>query len=136
MNIALVKTNNEIILTNSLPDFFKKNLIGKKKFVCAWTKQNNVFRTGTFDLKKRRKWVTAEGVLKKASKKRKKRQIAQWVFDTYCVAFDLDKKDYRYINYDTIKYIQYGRQRWSVEIKNKKSEKLITMKLLNKKVIH
>ena len=56
--------------------------------------------------------------------------------DIYVHAFDLDKKDYRYINYDTIKYIQFGRQRWSVEIKNKKSEKLITMKLLNKKVIH
>ena len=117
MNIALVKTNNEIILTNSLPDFFKKNLIGKKKFVCAWTKQNNVFRTGTFDLKKRRKWVTAEGVLKKASKKRKKRQIAQWVFDTYCVAFDLDKQDYRRITYNTIEYLEVDKIKYLVKVK-------------------
>ena len=60
MNIALVKTNKEIVITNSLPDFFKEKLIGKKEFVCAWTKQDDVFRTGTFDLKKRKKWVTAE----------------------------------------------------------------------------
>ena len=106
MNMAIVKTDREIVLTNSLPDFFKKHLVGKKKFVCAWTKQDNVFRTGTFDLKKRRKWVTAEGVLKKTSKKRKKRQIAQWVFNTYCVAFDLDKQDYRRITYNTIEYLE------------------------------
>ena len=117
MNIALVKTDKEVVITNSLPDFFKKNLIGKKKFVCAWTKQDKVFRTGTFDLKKRRKWVTAEGVLKKASKKRKKRQIAQWVFDTYCVAFDLDKQDYRRITYNTIEYLEVDKIKYLVKVK-------------------
>ena len=115
--MALVKTDKEIVLTDSLPDFFKEKLIGKKKFVCAWTKQDNVFRTGTFDLKKRRKWVTAEGVLKKASKKRKKRQIAQWVFDTYCVAFDMDKQDYRRITYDTIEYLEVNKIKYLVKVK-------------------
>ena len=68
-------------------------------------------------MKKRRKWVTAEGVLKKASKKRKKRQIAQWVFDTYCVAFDLDKQDYRRITYNTIEYLEVDKIKYLVKVK-------------------
>ena len=133
MNIALVKTDKEVVITNSLPDFFKENLIGKKKFVCAWTKQDNVFRTGRFDLKKRRKCVTAEGVLKKASKKRKKRQIAQCVFDTYCVAFDLDKQDYRRITYNTIEYLEVDKIKYLVKVKVLDSDRrAMELKPLNK----
>ena len=133
MNIALVKTNKEIVITNSLPDFFKEKLIGKKEFVCAWTKQDDVFRTGTFDLKKRKKWVTAEGVLKKASKKRKKRQIAQWVFNTYCVAFDLDKQDYRRITYNTIEYLEVDKIKYLVKVKVLDSDRrAMELKPINK----
>ncbi len=120
-------------------DFFS-DIIGKKQFVVSWypkykddIKKRGTLRTGTFDLKSRKWWKRTDGTYYVP---KRKHTINDWVHDIYVRAFDLDKKDYRYINYDTIKYIQFGRQRWSVEIKNKKSEKLITMKLLNKKVIH
>ena len=117
MSIALVKTENQVVITNSLPDFFRKHLIGKEKFVCAWTKNNGDFRTGSFDLKVRKRWTTAEGVKKKVSKGKPKRQIAEWVFDTYCVVFDLDKKDYRRITYNTIQYLEVGKVKYLVDVK-------------------
>jgi hypothetical protein len=117
MELALVKTNEEIVLTDSLPDFIRKELIGRKKFVCAWTKQNGDFRSGSFDLKKRRKWTTAEGVEKIVSKNKPKRKVAEWVFDTYCMAFDLEKKDYRRITYNTIQYLEVGKIKYLVEVK-------------------
>ena len=117
MSIALVKTENQAVITNSLPDFFRKHLIGKEKFVCAWTKNNGDFRTGSFDLKVRKRWTTAEGVKKKVSKGKPKRQIAEWVFDTYCVVFDLDKKDYRRITYNTIQYLEVGKVKYLVDVK-------------------
>ncbi len=117
MSIALVKTENQVVITNSLPDFFRKHLIGKEKFICAWTKNNGDFRTGSFDLKVRKRWTTAEGVKKKVSKGKPKRQIAEWVFDTYCVVFDLDKKDYRRITYNTIQYLEVGKVKYLVDVK-------------------
>ena len=117
MSIALVKTENQVVITNSLPDFFRKHLIGKEKFICAWTKNNGDFRTGSFDLKVRKRWTTAEGVKKKVSKGKPKRQIAEWVFDTYCVVFDLDKKDYRRISYNTIQYLEVGKVKYLVDVK-------------------
>ena len=117
MSIALVKTENQVVITNSLPDFFRKHLIGKEKFVCAWTKNNGDFRTGSFDLKVRKRWTTAEGVKKKVSKGKPKRQVAEWVFDTYCVVFDLDKKDYRRITYNTIQYLEVGKVKYLVDVK-------------------
>ena len=117
MSIALVKTENQVVITNSLPDFFRKHLIGKEKFICAWTKNNGDFRTGSFDLKVRKRWTTAEGVKKKVSKGKPKRQVAEWVFDTYCVVFDLDKKDYRRITYNTIQYLEVGKVKYLVDVK-------------------
>ena len=116
MSIALVKTENQVVITNSLPDFFI-GMIGREKFICAWTKNNGDFRTGSFDLKRRKRWTTAEGVKKKVSKGKPKRQIAEWVFDTYCVVFDLDKKDYRRITYNTIQYLEVGKVKYLVDVK-------------------
>ena len=116
MSIALVKTENQVVKTNSLPDFFI-GMIGREKFICAWTKNNGDFRTGSFDLKKRKRWTTAEGVKKKVSKGKPKRQIAEWVFDTYCIVFDLDKKDYRRITYNTIQYLEVGKVKYLVDVK-------------------
>jgi len=116
MSIALVKTENQVVITNSLPDFFI-GMIGREKFICAWTKNNGDFRTGSFDLKKRERWTTAEGVKKKVSKGKPKRQIAEWVFDTYCVVFDIDKKDYRRITYNTIQYLEVGKVKYLVDVK-------------------
>jgi len=116
MSIALVKTENQVVKTNSLPDFFI-GMIGREKFICAWTKNNGDFRTGSFDLKRRKRWTTAEGVKKKVSKGKPKRQVAEWVFDTYCVVFDLDKKDYRRITYNTIQYLEVGKVKYLVDVK-------------------
>ena len=134
MELALVKTSSETNITESLPDFFKKNLIGRKRFVCAWTKNNGDFRTGTFDLRKRKKWTTAEGVDKSITKKKKKRQIAEWVFDTYCVAFDLEKKDYRRITYNTIQYLEVGKIKYLVDVKvsDDLKKRAMELKPLNK----
>ena len=60
---------------------------------------------------------TAEGVVKKISKKGKKRVVAQWVFDTYCLVFDLDKKDYRRITYNKIEYLEVGKIKYLVKVK-------------------
>jgi len=128
MSIALVKTENQVVKTNSLPDFFI-GMIGREKFICAWTKNNGDFRTGSFDLKRRKRWTTAEGVKKKVSKGKPKRQIAEWVFDTYCVVFDLDKKDYRRITYNTIKYLEVGKVKYLVDVKVNKNLDIREMKL-------
>jgi hypothetical protein len=134
MHKTLVKTDQEVILTNSLPEFFKKELIGRKRFVCDWNKQNGDFRTGSFDLKKRRKWTTAEGVEKIVKKGKPKRQIAEWVFDTYCVAFDLDKKDYRRITYNTIQYLEVGKIKYLVDVRvsDDNERRAMELKPLNK----
>lgn len=133
MSIALVKTDKEEIITDSLSDFFRNKLIGKEKFICAWEKANGDFRTGTFDLKKRKRWVTAEGVVKKISKKGKKRVVAQWVFDTYCLVFDLDKKDYRRITYNKIEYLEVGKIKYLVNVKvNGDINRTMELKPLNK----
>ena len=133
MNVTAIKNAEKLVLTNSLPQYFKKFFVGRKKFICGWYKNNGEFRSGTFDLLKRKKWTTAEGEKKKLStKKNKKRTVAQWVYHTYAVAFDHTKKDYRRINYNTIEYLEIpaDKIKYVVDVKISKSgnERLIDLK--------
>ncbi len=118
-----IKNEEKIVLTNSLSQYFKKILVGRKKFICGWYKLNGDFRSGTFDLLKRKKWTTAEGVEKKLSTKKNKRNIAQWVYNTYSVVFDYNKQDYRRINYNTIRYLEIpaDKIKYVVDVKFSKS---------------
>ena len=121
-------------------DFFS-DIIGKKQFVVSWypkyynePQKKGKLRTGTFDLKKRKWWKRIDGTYYMP---KRKNSVSDKVKDDYVLAFDHDKKDYRYISYATIKYIRFARKNWSVDINhNKKGETLVHMKLLNKKVIH
>ena len=128
MTISLVKDDNKIILTNSLPKFFKQFIVNQHKFKCSWTKKNGEFRVGNFDLKFRKRYKTAEGVWKK---NKGKRRLGETALDTYCVAFDLDKKDYRMINYNTIEYIEVGRAKFSVEVSTDDMGRVFEMKSLD-----
>ena len=51
MTVSLVKDDNKIVLTNSLPNFFKQFIVKQHKFKCAWTKKNGDFRVGNLDLR-------------------------------------------------------------------------------------
>ena len=115
--------------TDSFPQFFREHLIGAKKFTVGWTKKGGDFRVGTFDLKFRKRYKTAEGIWKKCKGKRK---LNDWAFSTYCTAFDLDKKDYRMITYDTIEYIEIGRAKFTVDVERKNETRIFTMKSLDK----
>ena len=128
MTVSLVKDDNKIILTNSLPKFFKQYIVKQQKFKCAWVKNNKEFRVGNFDLRFRKRYKTAEGVWKK---NKGKRRLGGDALDTYCVAFDLDKKDYRMINYNTIKYIEVGRAKFSVEVNTDDMGRVFEMKSLD-----
>lgn len=100
--------NNEVsgstVLTNSFSLYFKKIMIGRKKFVCGWHKNNGEWRTGTFDMLTRLKWTTKEGEEKVL--KDKKRNTAEWVKHTYATVFDKEKQDYRKLNFNTLKYLE------------------------------
>ena len=128
MTVSLVKDDNKIVLTNSLPKFFKQFIVKQHKFKCAWTKKNGDFRVGNFDLRFRKRYKTAEGVWKK---NKGKRRLGEDALDTYCVAFDLDKKDYRMINYNTIEYIEVGRAKFSVEVSTDDMGRVFEMKSLD-----
>ena len=71
MTLTTIKNKEKVVSTNSFPQYFKKLFVGRKKFICGWYKNNGDFRSGTFDLLKRKKWTTAEGVEKEVSKKKK-----------------------------------------------------------------
>ena len=131
MTLSAIENNGKIILTDSLPKFFREHLVGENKFDCAWTKLKGEFRVGTFDLRVRKRYKTAEGTWKKNKGKRK---LSEWVYDTYCLAFDLDKKDYVQITYNTIEYLKIGEAKFSVKVKVNKEEslRLFEMKSLNK----
>ena len=129
MTLSLIKDDNRIVLTNSLPKFFKQFIVKQKKFKCAWTKNDGEFRVGNFDLKFRKRYKTAEGIWKKNKGKRK---LGDDAYNTYCVACDLDKKDYRMINYNTIQYIEVGRAKFSVEVNTDDNSRIFEMKSLDK----
>ena len=57
--------------------------------------------------------------------------MGETALDTYCVAFDLDKKDYRMINYNTIEYIEVGRAKFSVEVSTDDMGRVFEMKSLD-----
>ena len=114
MTVSLVKDDNKIVLTDSLPKFFKQFIVKQHKFKCAWTKKNGDFRVGNFDLKFRKRYKTAEGVWKK---NKGKRRLGEAALDTYCVAFDLDKQDYRRITYNTIEYLEVDKIKYLVKVK-------------------
>ena len=80
MNVSIVVINHKIILTNSLPKFFKQFIVKQKRFKCAWTKKNGEFRVGNFDLRFRKRYKTAEGVWKK---NKGKRRLGEEAVDTY-----------------------------------------------------
>ena len=122
-------------------DFFS-NVIGKKQFIVSWypeyrnkPEKQGKLRTGTFDLKKRKWWKRADGTYYVP---KRKNRVSDSVKDDYVLAFDHDKKDYRYISYSTIKYIKLSRKSWLVDIKRdkKKNDIKVYMKLIDKKLIH
>ena len=127
--MAIVDTSKKVFLTNSFPKFFREHLIGAKKVTVGWTKKGGEFRVGTFDLKFRKRYKTAEGIWKKCKGKRK---LSDEAFSTYCTAFDLDKKDYRMITYDTIEYIEIGRAKFTVDVKSNDETRIFKMKSLDK----
>ena len=127
--LAIVDTDKKVFLTNSFPKFFREHLIGAKKFTVGWTKVGGDFRVGTFDLKFRKRYKTAEGIWKKCKGKRK---LSDEAFSTYCTAFDLDKKDYRMITYNTIEYIEIGRAKFTVDVKSNDETRIFKMKSLDK----
>ena len=127
--MAIVDTSKKVFLTNSFPKFFREFLVGSKKFTVGWTKKGGEFRVGTFDLKFRKRYKTAEGIWKKCKGKRK---LSDEAFSTYCTAFDLDKKDYRMITYDTIEYIEIGRAKFTVDVKSNDETRIFKMKSLDK----
>ena len=92
------------VLTNSFQLYFKKILVGRKKFVCGFNKVNGEWRTGTFDMLVRKKWTTKEGVERVL--KNKNSNTAEWVKHTYATVFDKDKQDYRKLNFNGIKYLE------------------------------
>ena len=131
--LAIVDTSEKVFLTNSFPKFFREFLVGSKKFTVGWTKKSGEFRVGTFDLKFRKRYKTAEGIWKKCKGKRK---LSNEAFSTYCTAFDLDKKDYRMITYNTIEYIEIGRAKFTVDVKSNDKARIFKMKSLDRSKIN
>jgi hypothetical protein len=106
---------NVEVLTNSFQLYFKKILVGRKKFVCGFNKVNGEWRTGTF-----------ERVLKN-----KNSNTAEWVKHTYATVFDKDKQDYRKLNFNGIKYLEVpsDKTKYIVDVtKDKNGSRIVDLK--------
>ena len=120
---------NVEVLTNSFQLYFKKFLVGRKKFVCGFNKVNGEWRTGTFDMLVRKKWTTKEGVERVL--KNEKRNTAEWVKHTYATVFDKDKQDYRKLNFNGIKYLEVpsDKTKYIVDVtKDKNGGRIVDLK--------
>ena len=126
---------NEItILGESSPmpvSEFVPNIIGHKPFVVSFTKKDGTTRMGKFDLKPRRRWKAIDGSWKKLNGNGRKSDP-----DQYLLAFDLDKKDWRLINYNTMKYLKVGRKKFEIQVFENNDYSIFGMREIHKSNIH
>ena len=126
---------NEItILGESSPmpvSEFVPNIIGHKPFVVSFTKKDGTTRMGKFDLKPRRRWKAIDGSWKKLNGNGRKSDP-----DQYLLAFDLDKKDWRLINYNTMKYLKVGRKKFEIQVFENNDYRIFGMREIHKSNIH
>ena len=126
---------NEItILGESSPmpvSEFVPNIIGHKPFVVSFTKKDGTTRMGKFDLKPRRRWKAIDGSWKKLNGNGRKSDP-----DQYLLAFDLDKKDWRLINYNTMKYLKVGRKKFEIQVFENNNYRIFGMREIHKSNIH
>ena len=126
---------NEItILCESSPmpvSEFVPNIIGHKPFVVSFTKKDGTTRMGKFDLKPRRRWKAIDGSWKKLNGNGRKSDP-----DQYLLAFDLDKKDWRLINYNTMKYLKVGRKKFEIQVFENNDYRIFGMREIHKSNIH
>ena len=126
---------NEItILGESSPmpvSEFVPNIIGHKPFVVSFTKKDGTTRMGKFDLKPRRRWKAIDGSWKKLNGNGRKSDP-----DQYLLAFDLEKKDWRLINYNTMKYLKVGRKKFEIQVFENNNYRIFGMREIHKSNIH
>ena len=126
---------NEItILGESSPmpvSEFVPNIIGHKPFVVSFTKKDGTTRMGKFDLKPRRRWKAIDGSWKKLNGNGRKSDP-----DQYLLAFDLDKKDWRLINYNTMKYLKVGRKKFEIQVFENNDYRIFVIREIHKSNIH
>ena len=126
---------NEItILGESSPmpvSEFVPNIIGHKPFVVSFTKKDGTTRMGKFDLKPRRRWKAIDGSWKKLNGNGRKSDP-----DQYLLAFDLEKKDWRLINYNTMKYLKVGRKKFEIQVFENNDYRIFGMREIHKSNIH
>ena len=126
---------NEItILGESSPmpvSEFVPNIIGHKPFVVSFTKKDGTTRMGKYDLKPRRRWKAIDGSWKKLNGNGRKSDP-----DQYLLAFDLDKKDWRLINYNTMKYLKVGRKKFEIQVFENNDYRIFGMREIHKSNIH
>ena len=126
---------NEItILGESSPmpvSEFVPNILGHKPFVVSFTKKDGTTRMGKFDLKPRRRWKAIDGSWKKLNGNGRKSDP-----DQYLLAFDLDKKDWRLINYNTMKYLKVGRKKFEIQVFENNDYRIFGMREIHKSNIH
>ena len=126
---------NEItILGESSPmpvSEFVPNIIGHKPFVVSFTKKDGTTRMGKFDLKPRRRWKAIDGSWKKLNGNGRKSDP-----DQYLLAFDLDKKAWRLINYNTMKYLKVGRKKFEIQVFENNDYRIFGMREIHKSNIH
>ena len=126
---------NEItILGESSPmpvSEFVPNIIGHKPFVVSFSKKDGTTRMGKFDLKPRRRWKAIDGSWKKLNGNGRKSDP-----DQYLLAFDLEKKDWRLINYNTMKYLKVGRKKFEIQVFENNDYRIFGMREIHKSNIH
>ena len=110
---------------------FVPNIIGHKPFVVSFTKKDGTTRMGKFDLKPRRRWKAIDGSWKKLNGNGRKSDP-----DQYLLAFDLDKKDWRLINYNTMKYLKVGRKKFEIQVFENNDYRIFGMREIHKSNIH
>ena len=110
---------------------FVPKMIGHRPFVVQFVKKNGEIRSGKFDLKPRKRWKTIDGSWKKLNGNGRKSNP-----DQYLLAFDLDKKDWRLINYSTMKYLKVGRRKYEVQVFENEDYRIFGMRRIHKSSIH
>tara|TARA_B110000285_G_C14483746_1_gene320910 strand:- start:39 stop:395 length:357 start_codon:yes stop_codon:yes gene_type:complete len=101
----------------TIPDTIK-SIVGKSQtFSVGFFKKNGEFRTGTFRL----------GVTKN---NKGGNQLTNP--DNFLVAYDMQKKGYRNINYNTIKYIKAKGKIYHIDVVDNTTHRLMLMTTLTK----
>ena len=107
-----------LIKQMNIPDAIQELVGNKNTFSVGFYKKDGTFRTGTFRL----------GV-----KKHLKGGKQLTDPNNYLVAYDMQKKGYRNINYNTIKYIKAKGMIYHVEVENTDTYRLMFVGVVDRK---